>query len=139
MIVYSRIVQAFTDVLTPALPGVLVERGRGRAVPEDTDRAVLIGLGLIQGQTYTVGGSIEWRCNVRLNIFSRSGDADAAALHAQVHEALKANPTLGIEQLMVDFAFSATDDVDDFDSDLAVVSVTYACQITTENDSGNLD
>lgn len=138
MIVYSRILKAFRDTLAAALPGVLVERGRRTAIPEAQSQAVIVGLALIQGQTYTVGSDVDWQVSVRLDIGSRDGDEDAAALHAQVHAALIADKTLGVANLYVDPAFQATDAIEDWDTDLAVVSATYTCQIATGGSSAEI-
>lgn len=140
--IYDTILAAVKSQLSAALPpDVDVQRGRARAVAEEQQLSVRIGMNVTTAQTYTTGGSIEYRVDIRIACLARSttdeGDVAAAQLHGLVHNALRADNTLGIPGLTLDLAFTATDEIEDLDESLAGVVAVYTAQICTEDESAD--
>lgn len=140
--IYSTVMSAVRDILTAALPDADVQRGRARAVAEEQQKAVRIGMNVVTSETYTTGdGRLDFRMEIRIAFLARStnDDADivAAQLHDAAHNALRADNTLGIPGLTLDMAFTATDDVEDLDDSLAGIAAVYVAQYCTESSDAN--
>ena len=136
------IATAATGVLSAALApqGVPVYRNRARAINRDDQSAILVSVAASRAERYGIDGSADWRVSLRLVAFGRSLEYDdgisaeqrAAQALSLAHEALRANPTLGIPGLDWDNAFTMAEDHEDFDEELSALVAIYEYQICTQ-------
>lgn len=130
----SQVKNAFVARLQAALPTQFVTRSRQTPMPESKRTQLNVRIAGFNGETYTVGGSIDWRVTIEVTALSRDGDDDAEALLGLAHAALIEVPRdLGVTTLYIDPAFSATTDTEDQQDDMAAIAALYTCSVNTEN------
>lgn len=133
-LVASQVKLAIFNRLVAVLPAEKVFKSRQTPMGESTRRRLNVRIAGFNGDTYTVGGSIDWRVTIEVSALSREGDDDAEDLLGLAHAALVQAPReLGVTGLYLDPAFSATGDVEDQLESLDGIAALYTCQITTEN------
>lgn len=133
-LVATQIKQAIFDRLVAALPAEKVFKSRQTPMGESTRRRLNVRIAGFSSETYTAGGSIDWRVTIEVSALSREGDDDAEDLLGLAHAALIQAPReLGVTGLYVDPAFSATTDVEDQIESLDGIAALYTCQVVTEN------
>lgn len=142
MIVAAQIIANAVAQVTAALDaqGIPVYRRRLRALSDTAQRAAVISMSACQGERYAVDGSTDWRVTLRVTAIGRSvdeiDDGTADAMAAEVielaHNALIANPTLGIAGLDMNNAFTLSEDDEDADEDITALVATYEFQIVTQ-------
>ena len=130
----SDVKTAIVARLQAQIPGAFVTRSRQTPMPESKRSMLNVRIAGFSGETYTVGGSIDWRVSIEITALSRDGDDDAEALLGLAHTALIQTPRdLGVPHLYVDPAFSATTDTEDQQDDMAAIAALYVCTVTTED------
>lgn len=128
----TQIKNAVVARLTAALPAEFITKSRQTPMPETREGMLNVRIAGISSETYTVGGSIDWRVTLEITAMSRAGDDDAENLLGLAHDALIQAPRdLGVTDLYIDPAFSATTDTEDQQEDMAAIAALYTCQLTT--------
>lgn len=148
MILASQVIVKAVEQVRAALDplDIPVFRRRVRALSETASKAVVITLGGCSGERYGVDGSTDWRVNLRVTAIGRSVDEDDDGTADQIagdvlelaHNALVANPTLGLSGLDMNNGFVLAEDDEDLDEDLTAMVATYEFQICTQGLTASL-
>lgn len=142
------VLNAAESVLRTALDpqGINVYRRRARALNADEPKAIVVSVAGAQGLQYLQNGGTDWTVTVRILALGRSRPPDDSLSADQIagqallaaHQALEANPTLGVAGLNWNNGFSMAEDDEDFEEEISAMVAIYEYQICTSATSAAL-